>query len=82
MKADEKGDFVPGDRVLWAGRNGTVRRGRIICWQTRPEWATATVRGLGKTGSWYVEIDHEPKFGRKPNGFKTWFNAADLIREI
>ncbi len=65
----ERGDFSPGDRVLWAAKNGTVRRGRIV------EWAALS-------GRWFVEIDHEPKFGRKPNGFKTWFDTRDLIKEV
>lgn len=72
---DERGSFSPGDRILWAAKNGTVRHGRIIQWDPLPEWTK-------RTGHWFVEIDHDPKFGRKPNGFKTWFNAADLIKEV
>jgi hypothetical protein len=77
VSLDGRGSFAPGDRILWAGNNGTMRHGRIVQWQERPSWSSST-----KTGSWFVEIDHDPKFGRKPNGFKTWFNAADLIREV
>jgi hypothetical protein len=78
----ERGDFAPGDRILWAARNGTVRHGRIIRWETLPEWAHTARRMSGKTGHWLVEIDHDPSFWQKDNGFKTWFDAADLIKEI
>ncbi len=71
----ERGDFQPDDRILWAGLNGTVRHGRIIRWEALPESSR-------RSGRWFVEIDHDPKFGRKPNGFKTWFDTRDLIKEI
>lgn len=76
-EVDERGDFGPGDRILWAGNNGTVRHGRIIAWQERASWSSSK-----STGAWFVEIDHDPAFGRKPNGFRTWFRAVDLIKEI
>jgi hypothetical protein len=79
---DERGEFAPGDRILWTGKNGTVRHGTVLQWDALPEWATTARRMSGKTGHWFVEIDHDPTFGRKPNGFKTWFDAKDLIREI
>ncbi len=78
-ETEQRGDFQPGDRILWAAKNGTVRHGRIIHWHQRPDWVRSP---SGKTGSWFVEIDHDPKFGRKPNGFKTWFDTAELIKEI
>lgn len=77
----ERGDFAPGDRILWAARNGTVRHGRIIRWESLPDWAHTARRMSGKTGHWFVEIDHDPSFWQKDNGFRTWFDAADLIRE-
>lgn len=61
--------FKPGDRILWAARNGTVRHGRIVSW-------------AAETSTWFVEIDHDPVFGRRPNGFRTWFKPVDLIPEV
>lgn len=57
--------FSPGDRVLWSGKNGTVRHGVIESWESY-------------TGRWFVRFDPDPTI--HSDGFATWFTAADLIK--